>query len=116
MLAQRSAMILPNLFKAAADYPDLRTLLHCYFRTNQFAPALFTTFIRARLRPVKSKRALDREWTALHDELDRFRRDVEPRLATMPSVRTESEEAFAEALADLSMRLRGQRTHRLEEL
>jgi hypothetical protein len=115
-IVRRSARILAHTLKSAAEYPDLRTLLHCYFRADWAAPYLFTTFVRNHLRKAKVEPELTTEWNALRRELDRFAEDLRPQVATIGSHRTSSEEVFTKSIEDLIHRLEGQRVHRLAEL
>lgn len=115
-IVRRSARILAQSLKSAVDYPDLSTLLHCYFRTDWAGPFLFTTFVRNRLRKAKTEPELTTEWNAIRDELDRFAKDMVPEIATIGSYRTSSGEIFTRSMDDLIHRLDCQRVYRLAEL
>lgn len=115
-IVRRSARILAQTLRSAAEYPDLRTLLHCYFRTDGAGPFLFTTFVRLHLRKARTELELSAEWDVIRNELDRFSKNMMPEIATIGSYRTSSGEVFTRSMDDLIYRLDCQRTHRLAEL
>lgn len=115
-IARRSAELLLHLLEEAHLFPDLRTLLHCYFRTGWPRPHWFATFIRYRLQKATGKAAFARECNKLQAAFDRFTADFRPLVGTIDSDRMSTDEKYSAEVNELATRFAMQIKLRLEEL
>lgn len=80
-LARRSAKILARLYPQVGSYPDLTTLLHCYFLTRNLSPRKLGHYVRDRLLAAKGRPGEEGEYLSIRNELEAFAVGFRQRLA-----------------------------------
>jgi len=108
VLARRVAKLLIHIYETAVSYPDIRTLLHCYFRSDWLTPDKFTLYVRSRLMDIGTKESFLNEHSSMRDEMKEFAREFEPVVGTAGVSTPLSSEQFAEAMEVLYEKLSNQ--------
>jgi hypothetical protein len=107
-MARRVSKLLIHIYETAVSYPDVETLLHCYFRAEWLTPDKFTLYVRSRLMRIEDKAGLDKEYYVIKSEMDQFVQNFDPVLATTGLSKNLTEEEFSEAMEVLYEKLSNQ--------
>lgn len=104
-IASRVARLLAHIHETAESYPDLDTLLHCYFRAEGVSPDKFLRYAKRRLVDVAGEAEFAVRFDVLRAELHRFAAGFGPFIGKAGTRRAQGQAEFSEAMEWLEIKL-----------